>query len=219
MNRLATPNLLRSLNWLITVVTLGWSLWVVLMLWQPEPFGEPLLRAWARIAIVLCPAVLFVRLLEDRPFLNAVGLIPRSLVGVAYGIMAFAFYPGLLFVYRIWQGAMIVLPIEQAIWINYVIGAPFAEEVLYRGVIYRVLLPFQGRIRSAVISSIAFVLLHLPWWVLSGEKSGADLLFDSFAIFSYGLIFAGLFQQSRSLWAAIVFHLLNNLALLSIHVG
>ncbi|MFO1019651.1 MAG: CPBP family intramembrane glutamic endopeptidase [Planctomycetales bacterium] len=50
------------------------------------------------------------------------------------------------------------------VWVNVLIGSPLAEEILYRGVVYRVLRRSRSRIVSAVISAAWFAVVHLPWW-------------------------------------------------------
>lgn len=205
------------LCWTVVGVTLGWSLWVVLMVLTPQIFAIPMIRAVARLMIVLLPAVLFVQRIERRNFAVAVGLTVRPAFGSFLGLLAFTLYPGALLAYRWWRGAAVVIPADAALWLNFVIGSPLAEEMLYRGVVYRVLRIYYGYGGAAVFSSLAFALLHLPWWLAAGEMSNQQIGLESLSIFVYGLTFAGLFAWSRSLWSPLVFHWLNNLVLFLLH--
>lgn len=189
----------------------------MLMVLAPQPFAIPILRAVARIMIVLLPAIIFVHWIERRNFVVAVGLTARPAFGSLLGLLAFTLYPGTLFVYRLWRGAAVVFPTDAALWLNFVIGSPFAEEVFYRGVVYRVLRTEYGYVGAALFSSLAFVLLHLPWWLAAGEMNNQRSILESLSIFVYGLAFAGLFAWRQSLWSPLVFHWLNNLVLFLLH--
>ncbi|MFO1022531.1 MAG: CPBP family intramembrane glutamic endopeptidase [Planctomycetales bacterium] len=92
---------------------------------------------------------------------------------------------------------------------NVLIGSPLAEEILYRGVVYRVLRRSRSRIVSAVISAAWFAVVHLPWW--GATKPPLEVAIQTGAIFMYGIAFAVLVEFSRSLWGALIPHVANNL--------
>jgi membrane protease YdiL (CAAX protease family) len=69
----------------------------------------------------------------------------------------------------------------------------------------------RGLIRAGVLSALLFARAHAPYWLLSGTKTGAPLRLALGGIFVYGVVFAALFRGTRSLWASIVYHTLNNL--------
>lgn len=77
------------------------------------------------------------------------------------------------------------------------VAAPFVEEVFFRGFVFAGLRPRYGWVKSAVISSALFALIHLQPTAL-------------IPIFILGMIFAFLYERSRSIWPAIVMHAATN---------
>ncbi len=75
--------------------------------------------------------------------------------------------------------------------------APFVEELLFRGVIYRYLKRKMVITHAIVLSSIIFSLLHLH-----------PLSF--FAIFLLGIILALVYEEAQDIRAPIIMHLLHN---------
>ena len=83
------------------------------------------------------------------------------------------------------------MPIQLALL---VVVAPCAEEILFRGLIFRRSLRWMRPIPAALWSSLFFGIGHL------------DTVGSSF----FGLIMVGLYLQSGSLWVPIAAHSLNN---------
>ena len=95
-----------------------------------------------------------------------------------------------------------------------IVGSPFAEEVLYRGVVLRVLSRGMATWQAVLWSAGWFALLHLPWWLLT--RPGAAMIWDMAGIFIYGVVFAVLVAATRSVWAALLPHWINNLISVSL---
>jgi membrane protease YdiL (CAAX protease family) len=76
------------------------------------------------------------------------------------------------------------------------------EEILFRGVVFGWLRGRMPAAAAAVISAALFSLAHLGWMDWS-------LLLPVFGI---GLVLAGLYHQSRSLWPGILVHASINTA-------
>jgi membrane protease YdiL (CAAX protease family) len=75
--------------------------------------------------------------------------------------------------------------------------APVVEEIFFRGFVFGGLRPRYGWVMAAVISSIAFAVLHFtPTAIIP--------------IFILGFIFAFLYQLSGSIWPGILMHVLTN---------
>jgi membrane protease YdiL (CAAX protease family) len=89
-----------------------------------------------------------------------------------------------------WTGALAMLVFGGII-------VPIAEEVLFRGVIYRWLRDRWGVWIGVIVSALVFGALH-------GEISVAG------ATFVMGLALAWIFERSQSLWPPILIHILNN---------
>jgi membrane protease YdiL (CAAX protease family) len=75
--------------------------------------------------------------------------------------------------------------------------APVVEELFFRGFVYAGLRQRFGWVRAALVSSALFSVLHL-------QPLGIP------PIFLLGLMFAFLYERSRSLWPAILMHVTMN---------
>ncbi len=88
-----------------------------------------------------------------------------------------------------------------------VVGAPIAEELLYRGVLFHALEPMWGMQRAALGSGLIFGLVHV--------EVGTIL-----PLGFLGYLLACAYAQSRSLWLPIFLHAVNNLiALVAVYLG
>lgn len=80
-----------------------------------------------------------------------------------------------------------------------VIGAPLAEEMFFRGVLFGWASQRWGFVGPAILTSLFFGVLHQQYSI-------AGL----FLIGLVGFVAAALFYFSRSLWTAISYHAMNN---------
>lgn len=203
---------------LYTLIVIGlWTLWCFLILKGPPWFALPAVRALARVGIVLVPALVFYwtggreRSAPDY-FMLRDHWLRGALVGGAFGLIYFSVYFGPSFVAD--PGAAHV-PMGAAIWFNYIVGSPFAEEMFFRGVLWQELGRRLGVLGATIVSAVAFALLHLPQWLLLEQRTLPELGSQLVSIFIYGVVFAMLVHMTRSLWAALVPHWLNNFILLA----
>jgi membrane protease YdiL (CAAX protease family) len=79
------------------------------------------------------------------------------------------------------------------------IAAPFGEELLFRGVLFRMVRARWGLWAGVLVSSLIFAALH-------GHIAVAV------SAFVLGLLLALVYHYSGSLWAAVIVHALNNSA-------
>ncbi|MBE0409345.1 MAG: CPBP family intramembrane metalloprotease [Anaerolineales bacterium] len=77
------------------------------------------------------------------------------------------------------------------------IAVPFAEELIFRGVIYKWLRDSWGIWPGILISSLIFGIVHVEISVVV-------------AAFFLGIILALAYEYSRSLWSAVLIHAVNN---------
>jgi len=82
----------------------------------------------------------------------------------------------------------------------------FVEEIPYRGFILQKLNEWFSFTSAAILSSLLFVAIHLPGWFLLHLFNVRLAVF----IFVFGLLMALLLRYSRSLWAPIISHSLND---------
>ena len=207
---------LKPLGLFLAGFFLVWTLWVVLLLRYPAPNHDGVLRAIVRVAVWIVPTCLFVRFVEGPPVLDRLGLQRNQGKGVIFGCLGFLV---LLLVTGLRHGSKLrhfAVPTDFATWLNPIISAPIAEEVLFRGLVFRILLERLALWSALVASALLFALVHLPYWWLSSSASPAGLVLQLGSIFAYGIFFALLYQWSGSLYAPLTCHVLNNLVTTSI---
>lgn len=79
-----------------------------------------------------------------------------------------------------------------------VVLAPIMEEVIHRGVIYQAMRARLGRWPAILLSAAVFAILHFySWWGILD-------------IFVIGILFAWIYDRTRSLWPGIILHALGN---------
>jgi len=103
------------------------------------------------------------------------------------------------------------LPCSVRSWLNVVILSPIAEELLFRrGVIYCMITRMSSA-KALMFSAVLFSAVHLPWWILSGEKTVEEIATLAIVLFGYGSVFGVLYMRTGSSWASLIPHAVNNL--------
>jgi len=87
-------------------------------------------------------------------------------------------------------------PATVILYMTVALAPAFAEEFLFRGVIYRNLRPF-GRAQAVVISALMFALMH---------QNIAQLFYTFLA----GIALALMYELTGSIWCSVFFHMFNN---------
>ncbi|GLQ49307.1 lysostaphin resistance A-like protein [Dyella flava] len=168
--------------------------------------ASPAQHAFARMTAELVPTVLgylvLVLLIERRPVreLSLPAVVTRGLPGFIGGVVLFSTVVGLLWL----LGSYHVLGVNPNVdWLPAVliggIGAGISEEVLTRGVLFRVVEEGLGTWWALVISAAFFGIAHIfnpgaTWW-------------SSLAIaIEAGILLALVFHVTGSLWSCIGLH-------------
>ncbi len=194
----------------------AWTLWAFLLVRYPVLSGGGLLRAAVRVCIWIVPVLLFVRIVEGPPVLERLGLRGGVRRGIAIGLAGFGVLLLLAAARRGFAAPHVRLPTDMATWLNPVLTAPLAEELVFRGLGFRGLRERFGVPIALLASALLFAAIHLPYWWLAGQGTGVALALELGSMFGYGVLFAGLFQWSGSLWSPLVCHWLNNLLMASL---
>lgn len=209
---------LDRLLWFVVTLFVLWIVWVLILIRYPRPLEHWAIHAAARLLVWVGSAAAYIRIVERQGFLSYLRLKDRAGKGILWGVVASILFIGPEIVYRLYFArASFHLPRDVFTWMNPVLTAPVAEEVVFRGIIFQKLDEAIGTLRALVLSALLFALIHAPYWYLSGAKAGKALAFSLGGIFVYGVVFAGLLRLTRSLWTPMVYHFLNNLVSLSWH--
>lgn len=202
-----------------TAAVIGfWTIWCILMATWPQIFAHATIRALARVSIVFLPAVIFYfRGNRKKSIIDYFLLRENWLRGILLGGGIAILYFSVDWL-RNFDARLISfhIPIGFSIWFNFIFGSPLAEEMFFRGVLLQELRTIIGTTRATLISAFAFSLLHLPQWLLLDHLHGFELISLFGSIFMYGIIFAVFVNLTRSLWAALLPHWINNFILLAI---
>jgi len=111
------------------------------------------------------------------------------------------------------QGAQL-LPVEFSFpLLNVIVIAPIFEEFLMRGAILGNLQQVYSFFVANTITSLMFVVLHVPGWYFMGTlaENVARPVGGALSIFLVSLVFGYATQKSRSVMGGVLSHFLNNL--------
>jgi membrane protease YdiL (CAAX protease family) len=93
------------------------------------------------------------------------------------------------------------------------------EEALFRGLFLNALLKKTKAIYALTVSSLMFVIIHLPGWMNNSRFSDPlSALRDCASIFALGLVFGWTFMKSRNIFIPVFLHMLWNLLMILIVV-
>lgn len=167
------------------------------------PFDAAIPRAIARLAAFVIPAIWLLRSLrKDAPAYFGLATNVRWGLGVGVAVsLAWAVLHCL---------QQFDVPWTTHAWLNIIIGSPIAEEILFRVAMISYLQTKTNTINAILISSVRFALIHLPWWIISGEKTFAQSASTLAVLFVYGVVFA-LYRSTQSIRASLIPHWVNNL--------
>jgi membrane protease YdiL (CAAX protease family) len=207
---------LRALGFFLAGFFAVWTLWALLLVRYPALNQGGVLRAIVRVSVWIVPTYLFIRFVEGPPVLGRLEFKLNRGKGVVFGFLGFLVLAAMVGVQHGSRFSHFAIPTDPATWLNAVISAPIAEEVLFRGLVFRVLLERLALWSALAVSALLFALVHLPYWWLSGAASPAGLVLRLGSIFAYGVFFGLLYHWSGSLFAPLLCHMLNNLVTSSI---
>lgn len=152
-----------------------------------------------------------VRLLEQRPLieLGRAGMLRELAAGTALGLALFLVVAGLLVALGFGaiepgDGVQVLLP--SLLW---VIGTAISEEILFRGVLFRILEERLGTWLALALSALLFGGLHATNQNASAASTLAIAL-------EAGVLLAAAYVATRRLWLPIALHAGWNLAQLGI---
>jgi membrane protease YdiL (CAAX protease family) len=168
--------------------------------------AAPLARALVELGYRALPAllayVLVVRLIERRRLTElAPGqLLPYLLAGIVGGVLLFSAVFGLLWLLGSYQ---IIGSNPQAAWLPALLtlglGAGIGEEIIARGVLFRIVEEGLGTWWALAISALLFGAPHI-------FNPGATLWSSAAIAIEAGLMFGLLFHLTRSLWPCLGLH-------------
>lgn len=169
--------------------------------------------------VFVAPVLMFVITREKRK-LDSLGLTNKNLFQSLYIGLGFGFIFGLegIAANAIKYGRLQITPIDA--FAQYGMGmllllstaTAFSEEVLSRGFVFtRLLEGKKGLLTSAFLSTLMFVVLHIPILAFSLKLQGSALLLFFITDFVLGFANALLLYNTGSLVAPILVHIFWNM--------
>ena len=204
-----------------TLVSFTSTVALYVVFWLAGEFGSPALSAvWneslLKLALWAVPSILIVGFMWRMPPVEALrelGLAANPLAGIALGLVT------LIPVVVLWTQVQLSAVSAGAIVGTSLVG-PFAEEMLFRGLLFRQLLRRGGRsvIWSMAVSALVFGSAHLTLFV--GFSHGRfnylpwlDPYLNEFAVTMLGgVLLAWIVHRWGNLWPAIGVHSALNLS-------
>jgi membrane protease YdiL (CAAX protease family) len=187
-----------------------WTAWAYLLYPRMESLGNSTL-AYAgvnitlRLLIWVLPVFLYLRYVDRASPVEYLKLRRHWKRGLLIGLAVSA----LNFLGTMLRFGPPHLSAQYLTW-NSILGTSlligFVEEIPFRGFILQ---KFQERFGfwiANVVSSLLFVGIHLPGWISLRLLNASSVV----SIFIFGVIMAIILKYSKSLWACIVAHSLND---------
>ncbi|MGE5677321.1 MAG: lysostaphin resistance A-like protein [Pseudomonadota bacterium] len=151
---------------------------------------------------------------NENPF-SYLKLTDNVWKGVLWGIAVGA----LLVIYHIARSFIMgdgkfYLDIDIFTWIHRIILIGITEEVVFRGFILQKLTEEFEFIYANTISAVLFLLIHFPGWYADGlmtKDRMAYFLAGAVFVLVFGLLQGYVLKRTRSLWACMIIHSMNNL--------
>ena len=168
--------------------------------------SPPVQRAFAqfvvRAVVPLLAYLILVKWVERRRIseLAPATLLPQGLLGIAFGVTLFSIIVGVLYVlgsYHVtgtnpnaaWLPALLVVGL----------GAGIGEEIMFRGVLFRIVEEGLGTWAALIVSALFFGAVHLG-------NPGATLWSSLAIAIEAGLLFGMLYHVTRSLALCMGLH-------------
>ena len=188
----------------------AWTAWVYFLYPQMRNLGEAtflyaLVNISVRLLVWVVPVWLYLRYVDDVRPADYLKLSTNWRRGIVVGLAATL----LNFVASAIRSGGPDIDVHALTWNNVLstsILIGFIEEVPYRGFMLQKLQERMGLWPAFLISSLLFLGIHFPGWILLRMFDPAVAV----SVFIFGLVMGVVFHYSRSLWAVVIAHSLND---------
>jgi membrane protease YdiL (CAAX protease family) len=163
--------------------------------------GRGIVGALLCIAATFGAYFAYVRFIERRPFFefSRRDALKELGLGALIGMLLFTSTIGVLAALGVYQFTAVGSPANLILPFTSAITAAVFEEVLFRGVLFRIIEQWVGTWLSMVVSAILFGLIHLV-------NPHATLIGAIAIIFEAGILLAAAYLMTRRLWFPIGLH-------------
>ena len=160
-----------------------------------------------KAAVWLIPAALYARESMAETFAvrapARTGLRRAAIVGVAYLCAVFLLTLAA-------SGGALVFRAPSMVALALLVGNVFVEEAALRGFLLLRLARLLRFWKANVLVAIGFAALHVPWFLSQGMNA-VEIVVSGVVLIVLSLALGEATRATRSIWPAVVIHLLNNL--------
>lgn len=203
------PDSLKPLVVLFLVQLLFWSGWLLFTKYFYPEGHNPTnpFRAIARVSSILIPLLAYYRFINpNENLLSFFGLIKNARLGLITGTAIS------VLVILVYGTGSLTISDNLWIWVNFIIGSPLVEEMMFRVTCMHALATKYNQVITIILSAAFFALFHLPQWIFAANTLKIEAIITNLiTIFIYGLIFGAIYQKTKSIYAPLLPHIINNL--------
>lgn len=199
----------RFLQWplmriLIAIIFLMVPFILLQIILQKLPIDKSLLQVWPALLSAACCCFMYrvyVRTIEQRPVTEFAGTYAarETGLGMAGGALLFCAALGALYLAGAYRVTAIVSwsVMIKPFFMMVVVG--FLEEILFRGIIFRILQNWLGSWTALFLSVVVFALAHM------GNQGATAIALGCVA--AAGLLLSAAYMVTQRLWLGIGFHI------------
>ncbi len=156
--------------------------------------------------IFILPVVLYIKLKDKTDPLDYLKLKNNPLKGILTGFLISIIFISLLIIKNILIGWKHINLNIGIFWVSG-LSVGILEEIPFRGFLMQKLLKQTNFLTANLLTTILFVILHIPTWLFSHNNIMSSAITISLA----SLVLGYLFREYKSLWVPIIFHSIFNL--------
>ena len=183
-------------------------LWLIEYIYSFGEIISPLIEALVKSLIWIVPACIYIKLyLHSIPisFLKMNVNVKNGLLwGIFLSLLLGAF---LILEAYLFNGVSFHFSLSFDDYLNTLLMAGLAEEIVFRGVILQELDKRMTFWKANLITALLFLVIHYPIWIYN------DIIFQSGShiyVFIIGLLFGFVYKKTGSLWSVIILHAFHN---------
>ncbi len=188
-----------------------WSCYLVFL--TPHFGGGPaflILENLVKLSLWTLPVFLLVRYEESQSPLDFLKLRKGWRRGLLFGLGLGAVLSAYLITVSLPGGFDFDPGFASGKWVSGVLLVGFTEEIVFRGYILQRLAARLRFGRANLVTSLLFVLIHVPRWIRDERAIGLGLLGAALFLIAFSLLLGWVLERSDSLWACILAHSISN---------
>lgn len=150
------------------------------------------------------PAVFSIRFFQDASYLRLKEMFTNKANLSKYVPLFLAFTVYVLLASLLTRGSISARIGGDELIILLFVG--ITEETVFRGWLLNATVTESRKWLPILINAVMFLLIHFPFWIMSGEFAKASVISNSICVLALSVIFSLSFIKSRSIWIPVALH-------------